>query len=102
MADDLAVRVHHLQLAGYLGQWGCLDLVIVNHHHVAVLFIPDQLGCRCAQACGQNPVIGAGLAAALGMARNSDTNLLAGLLGDPCADLVGHGGIDYAAFLLFF
>ena len=51
--------------------------VVFHRHHVAILLLGNQSGCRSAQPGGQHAVIGAWLTAALHMAGNRNPNLAA-------------------------
>ena len=91
--DDGGLGVHHFQLAGHLFQRDLDHFALLVAHHVAVLVVEDQLTGLRAQAAGKDTVIGAGAAAALGVAGNGHADVEAALLGELFRDFIGDGGV---------
>ena len=72
---DGRIRVYKLQFACRLLQRDPLAFSIDNTNHVSISVVYDGLCSRRAQSGGQDPVLGAGAAAALGVTWNGDAHL---------------------------
>src|SRR5699024_6833023 len=87
------VGVDHLELAGHFLQRHLDHLALFIAHHVAVLAVENQLAGLGAQAGGEDAVIGAGAAAALGVAGHGDADIEAALFLKLLGNFIGDGGI---------
>ena len=77
--DDGGVGIDHLELAGHFLQRHLDHLALFIAHHIAVIAVENQLAGLGAQAGGEDAVIGAGAAAALGVAGHGDADVEAAL-----------------------
>ena len=106
LGDDVGLGIDHLQLACHVLQRDGGDHMALDGHHIAEFTLRDHQRCRGTQAGGEDPVVGAGSAAPLHVARDGDPHFFPGFFQDLAGDLIGDRGIllqhFFQVLLVFF